>query len=291
CAVVTSYLTECHPRVRFERDPDEATWGLRLDDALLQQIQRHTGVTDHGTMTRFYEAHQQKLVLPLTFDSDLARQRARLEFITINHILARTAIAYWQSKPHGRVPALNLHCPGPREETGHGYFFIYQFTVHGAEAQSLLKPIILLSHGQRAPHTTQTLFQRLTDAPMTAHHPLPPQATDEFLATERQASTQIAVDRDELQATMQRRNTALRAAHQTSIRTTFDAKIARARDRLHHATDERIARMKTAEIRNLEAKKHARLEELATTNDVHVSHRLVAGGAITIYYDAEHAIA
>jgi ERCC4-related helicase len=281
CALVKSFLAEQFPRVRFQRDEMEDCWSLYGDDELIMYLDQFelNHRQQYKVSDRFREALHRRAV-SLTFDNELARRRPLLEFVTIRHILAGAALDYWRSKLPVTIPATTITISGPPAERGHGYFFIYQVMVSGAQQQSSLHPIILLKNQVQAPETTKTFFAHLsheaTIFSKTKH------ADDEFIQQEQYASQQMAMHRDRVHREVAQRNVARVLVQKTSIQTSFEAKIQRAQEQAMATLDERIRRMKQSEVKNLQLKMKTKLAELEKANIIDTSHRLVAGGYIEI---------
>ena len=281
CAIVKSFLDAQFPRLRFQRDETEDCWSLQSDEALMMYLDQFESDHRHQykVSERFREGHQHKSV-SLTFDNELARQRPLLEFVTIRHILVGAAIAYWRQQLPVTIPSTSITIAGPPAERGNGYFFIYQVMVSGAQQSSSLHPIILLENHAPAPEITKTFFTQLTHA--TTLFSKVKRSDDDFVHYEQRASQQMASHRDRIHSEVVQRNIARVLVQKTSIQASFEAKIHRAEQQTFATIDERIRRMKQAEIKNLQLKMQSKLAELETANTVDASHHLVAGGYIEI---------
>lgn len=287
CALVKTFLADRFPQVNFVRDEEEACYTLRMTADLRAYLEQHfvADARDNLYDGRFLEAIQHN-VIPLTFDSELARQRPLLEFVTIHHPLAEAAAKYWQQKLHGGVPATSIQLEGPASETGDGYFFIYQLSVNGAQPQHMLHAVIIMDDGRMAVSTAETLLRQLQLGRDTKgiHY-----SEQGFLAAQQQADREIARWRDQLRTETLRRNTALIAAQKASLQTSFAAKIRRAEEQGQHTTNERIRRMRQAQARNLQATLDAKLAALEEKGKVSVSYTLIAGGRTRIIASAHTA--
>ncbi len=281
CALVSTFLADRFPQVKFVRDEEEPCYTLRITPELVAYLEQHILGEPRGDLhsKRFFEALQSHQTIPLTFDSELARKRPLLEFVTIRHPLAQVAARHWQQKTQGGVPAMQLQIEGPVSEAGDGHFFIYQLSITGARPQYTLHPVIVLDDGRSTTLSADTLLSQLQhsrDGRGISY------SEDGFIAAQQQADREMARQRDQLKAETLRRNTALIAAQKASIQTSFAAKIRRAEEQGRSATDERIRRMRQAQTRNLEATLSAKLAALDQKGNVSVSYTLIAGGRVRI---------
>lgn len=280
-ALISTFLAESFPRAQFMPDGDEACWSLRLTPdltALLEQLLLREN-REQTLYLRFTEAMRGNGVVVLTFESDLARKRPLLEFVTMRHPLARVAVEYWQHKAAGGVPATSVVIHGPPTEVGDGYFFIYQLTLNGAQPQYTLQPMIALDDGRLALETAETLLSALQHA---QEADVSGATAELFSAAQQRTDREMAQQRDARKQEAVRRNQALVAAQKASIRTSFEAKIDRAREQSHLAQDARIERMKLSQIRNLQANMESKLAALEQKMKVSVSYTLIAGGRVRI---------
>jgi hypothetical protein len=197
-------------------------------------------------------------------------------------MLARAAADFWNEERarSGGIPARHITLEGPPEETGEAYFFIYALDEHSANRKRTLETVVVLDDGRLAPETAKTLLVQLQNgvcAPSQLNH-------DEgmFIEAQKQADAWIAHKRDAVEHDARQRNEALIRVRSASIKASFDAKIRRTSAYLEQATDTRIQRLRRGELRNLEAKRLAKLQELDQTRQVTASYACVALGRALI---------
>lgn len=281
-ALVFTFLEQRFPRTRLIGDEEEPCWILEFDLELAEYLRKFIEL--HRLHSRTGPKLRAALVergrLPLTFDSEYARKRANLEFITVRHPLAEAARAHWADLGQTGVPASTVVVSGPPEEAGDGYFFIYVHDVRGVVERVTLEPVIVLESGGLALRTAEQLLRQLQQggrAPDALPHD---QAI--FSEAERQAAAHVAQRRDALERDTRRRNEALLAARSTSIRASFQAKIRRAEELLWQVHDPRIRRLREGQIRHLRTRMEQKLQDLERGRNVTVSSRLIAGGRIRV---------
>lgn len=281
-ALVFRFLRTAYPRSRIEGDDEEPCWTVEFDVDLAGHLRAFVeGRRLHGRVSdELRRAMAEHKRIRLTFDDTYARQRPRLEFITVRHPLAEAARAYWEQHALAGIPASTLTVPGPAEEVGEGYFFLYVLDVHGVAQRVTLEPVVVLDGGRLAARAAEHLLVELQcDGPAADDLTYSDGA---FSLAEQSAMRCVGARRDALATEMRRRNEALLAARESAIRTAFEAKIRRTSELLEQSADERIRRMRTAQVQNLQARMQAKLVDLRRGKDVSVAHRLVAGGRVRV---------
>jgi hypothetical protein len=216
-----------------------------------------------GASSRFWEAMDGASRVALTFHSEYARQRPNLEFITTRHPLAYAAIEYWKAKSLTGVPAVRI-----------------ELDVKGVNKSKTLHAVVVLDDGRSAPRTADSLFKQVQQIKSLCRDLT--SDDDSFAQTREQAANDMARKREEVEEETVRRNTALIAARTASIRASFEAKIRRAELTLSQVSDPRLERMYGGQIKNLQARMKAKLEELREGANVEAGYQLIAGGRIRI---------
>lgn len=282
CATVRTFLAAAHPRVRLVGDPEEPCWTLEFDSRLGDHIRRviQGGRLENRVSQHFMAALQERRKAALTFDSEFARQRPNLEFITTRHPLAVAALDYWQEQGHGGIPAARLVVKGAGGERGEGFFFIYTLSVQGTHPSISLKPIIALNDGSLAVESAKTLLGQLVGARAMGNGRYGDEPA--FAEAQQRAAAWMGTHRDEVEREAGKRNQALLSARTASINASFGAKKVRAEQLLSETWDERVRRMRKSQIANLEARRNGKLEELVRTSRVSVAYGLIAGGAVLL---------
>jgi ATP-dependent helicase HepA len=281
-ALVATWLQVHFRRSRLEDDRELPCALFQPDAECASYIRQHLAATRRETTLtpRFNKALNDLTTVPLTFDSDYARQHPNSEFITARHPLASAAAAYWRERHLAGIPATGVAIRGPATDVGEGYFFLYLLDVRGTSQEQRLHPVIVLDNGRLAPGSAETLLSQLATAPPPVHEAS--RSVDGFPEAERVAAAWIASHRDAVQQEEARRHEALVAARSASVRASFDAKVARVSALLEETGDNRIRRMREAQLTNLRARLDAKLAQLEATRGVHVSYQLVAGGWVRI---------
>ncbi len=156
---------------------------------------------------------------------------------------------------------------------------LYAVHVEAVNDELRFVPIVVDQDGRSAPEVAERLLALVQgdSEPSTGH-----------VDWERQRelrdwqSDLITQQRTELQRVAEERNAALMEVRLATVRRSFQAKIAKRHEWLQGITDERVRRMRDAEIRNLERQLEERLEELEAKRQVIVTYELVAEGVLEL---------
>lgn len=302
-AIFTSFLIERFPTVELTQDSEEPTWTLTITPDLAEalrpyihskqkQYQFGTGlrramgmveviVDAPGSASAFSPPARIKNPprhVALTFDSEFARQRPLLEFVTLQHVLVGMAIDYWQERQP--LPGMNVKARGPLEEVGCGYLFLYALEEQGVSRNVTLEPILVLDDGRLARKTAETILKQIQEAD---YQQVPLDRDDQQLERASEtAGEYIARRRDAVRDESQTRNTAMVQTRSAAIEASFAAKMKRTEAMLAQATDPRIQRLREGQLRNLEARRQQKLLELQKGDQVVVSYSLLGVARVEI---------
>ena len=285
-ALVRTFLAHKFPHTRLEEDADEPCWSLKLDSGLVKYIS--DTVEQNKSLNRLSESFKSAMYdkgwTALTFDSELARDRSLLEFVTIRHPLAEAAIRYWREQPPEGVPAARVAVGPPSGTTRAGSYFIYFVEVKSIKPQILLECVLVADNGTISHDHAGKVLQAMTST--GAVSAVTTQDTDQIETAQSIADRMIAQYRDEIERKALTDNEVLVATRSASVETSFAAKIERTMALARNAPEERIRRMRTSEAENLLRKRDVRLREVRTAQHVAVTSRLIACGRYDIGVDA-----
>jgi ERCC4-related helicase len=283
-ALVRTYLKKAHPKTSLKKDSEDDTWFLQADPSLVVALQRYAATPNFSDNLRHLMSESRD-GLPCTFNSDYARERPLLEFITIQHPLAQMAVEYWrdEAKKAPYYPWATLSIEGHPEEAGLGYFFIYALDEEGLSPKRTLRSIVVLDDGRFASKTAEFLLGQFHNAQL-----LDVDDSDRDDMSHRWAQVEQEITfsrvitlRDQIREESKRRNEAILEQRRQAVKSSYHAKIESAEKRLRESTDSNIRRMYEGRVRNLGAELS---EKLGTLNKAtySISHHLVAGGRIEI---------
>ena len=208
----------------------------------------------------------------VTFESEVAREYEGLPFLHIGHPLVRTAIddlqreepAGWIARFGSLVLPAEIADPRARESV---VLAVYRLGVHGLDSQETILPIAVSarSHEPLDDAVGDNLLGALSNAPYAP----PPAALDEVAARsiEQAAHEQAESRRQNIEELERSQQAARIAVRKATLQRTYGARIDRARELQHRASDERIHRMHAGRVRNLTAELQQQLDSLDTARE------------------------
>lgn len=163
-AALKLFLESEFDNVEFTCDGEEPTWTLTIGPNLAAELRKHLADNRQKNLVfseRFQTAMAGSKQIALTFDSEYARKRPLLEFITYNHLLADLAIEFWRKRQDG-IPALRgVRISGSEDEAGDGFFFIYALDESGARSRRTLVSVVVLDDGRIAESASEYVMGRI----------------------------------------------------------------------------------------------------------------------------------
>jgi SNF2 family DNA or RNA helicase len=259
---------------------EDGTWILECNVHLAEKLsQIRANIKDYPDFIKKIKANQR---IPLTFDSELARERHLLEFVTIKHPLAQLAVNYWKQDItlKNGIPAFHVTIFGPENECDKGYFYIYAVDQKGVNQKRSLQAVIVLDNGKVAYETSKTLLKQIQT---TDQKPETLDGTDEdFLKNQDYSDDIIDGIRDEIQDKARQRDSLTLEQRKKSVEATSKSKqqyYAKQRD---NAENDRIRKMYIGAVENENQRCQEKLDELNKSAVTIVSTMLVAGGRIEI---------
>jgi superfamily II DNA or RNA helicase len=282
-ALIQPWLSAAFPKTKLLDNLDDTTWHMRGDPDLAAHLSLgkfgEGGQQDGRTFLQRIRAGD---IVPLTFDPQMASARNTTELLHPRHPLTRAAVDYWSTRfDEADVDEVgDLVIAEDPKLAGEYDFYVYKLTISGARPALTLEAAALRPDGTEAPHVARSLLRILvSESAETGATTL----DEDMFRAQRARAEQIAQRirrRREREAI--RRNEALIALRREAIIRAEDAKIANARRRLETETNERIIRMKTREIENVEASKRARLRDLEGRRQVLAEIQEIAAGHLVL---------
>lgn len=208
--------------------------------------------------------------LAITFESDAARDDASLTLVTPAHPLAQST-ARGLSTP--TVVAVALEAPSASHDPGSYDFVIYLWEVRGVRPDFLLQIVCEDdSIAEDLPH----LMRKARDIDDTIQRGSPHQASADL---ERRHHALWQEARDHHRA----RTEDMARYRRESLRTSHEARMALLESQLAQATEERIRRMREAQVANAVHSYGEQMDELEDAGErADILYRPVAYGTITV---------
>ena len=291
-AVVDGYLESLRGGSRLvDHVGDGQTVTLYGDGALTNAIQGHLQA-QHDTrpmaaefLGKLYETGR----VAATFDGEVAHEKRRIEFFNLRHPLIRVAVDHFRrDRGDTAFPLVSLRVdPSTMPSVGDGWpdsgtyqFVLYLLSLSGVRRQTRLVGIAFDETGGRSSRVESLILRLVQDfATDEAHDDW---TSDERNVLQAQARLAISGEADRLQAEAQERNDGWLAVRQATVERTFRAKLEKRRMLLERSADERIGRMRRAEITNLESELRRRLAELNDQREVTAEFSPIGMGRLRV---------
>lgn len=266
-ALVTSFVRKKFPQAIIKENGD-GTYALTPDISFVQDIRNFVYKVRYPT--DFLKRLDDGKLIPLTFSSSLAYERKLVEFITLNHPLARAAEEYWLNNSDN-APLFKLVIRGSKHLEGRYYFFVFRYKVEGLRKETKLKSFVVSVGGTAVVDDLSNQFLRLVqDTPLAVQKQNVDFKKMEFDNANRFAEKIAVEERDRLHQEMIRLNQALIVARLSALEQTFRVKRRRLEALLRETTEPRIHRMYTAQLKNVEAKYNLKKREIEEQPGVRV---------------------
>ncbi|GAB4511096.1 MAG: hypothetical protein OHK0046_08710 [Anaerolineae bacterium] len=289
-ATVALFLKDKFEGVEFTPDSEEPTWTLTVSPQLSAALNEHLNSTSSRktliVTERFREAMVHGKQIALTFDSEYARKRPLLEFITFNHLLVDLALEHYRQIQNGMPALRGLEITGPESELGTGYFFIYALDENSARKNRTLLSVIILDDGRIAEQTSSFVLGQIHERGENILIDHSEQSLDQAQAI---ADRWMSDQRERRRTFISDQNEALIAARVAAVRQTYKVKVARAEATREKVDDVRLKRLYDGQVRNLQAELETRIETIHQGQAFSISYNLVALGRVRIVPELELA--
>jgi hypothetical protein len=260
-------------------NPATAVEGLQGDAAFAELLRLHGRDLGGPSFLELVSKFETSSTVPVTFDPDTA-YRHQCEFLTIRHPIVQSIVSFYREHdPFHRAGYVPIS-----DSTRHGswIFFLFLLSAGGLQPR---RSLYCVAHEPSSGTVDEDVGQEIL-VYLTGSQPkrIPERDIPVVEPTLVEASYEAvlaAVDRQRqsLQEDLDRRNTALVSARQASLRQGLEVQ----RSRLSLMAErpdlnERIRRMRIAQIRNLEQRTQMEIANLEQQRAVTVGFQIVAGG-------------
>ena len=223
---------------------------------------------------------------PVTFSSELAIKRPILEFINVWHPLVR--LAYYtfsqssQSDPESRMVRFRIPA-NQRYPKGRYFFFLFCISTLSILTTDELIAVVVNEEGQTDNELSDNLLNILQLNLSEESEQVSIKIDEEMLTKYKNIALDYMAElRQQKESSAKKRNDGLIATRRSALEKTYQAKKNRALSRLSSATDERIIRMHEGEVRNLQSKLEAAIEDVESKKNVSVTYEPVSFGLVEI---------
>ena len=276
------FLSEFFPKTRldfignniYEINPDNYFSEFLLETKMkLQPVKRQE-------LSSFIKKIE-KGITKITFDSKQACMNKGIEFITIKHPLLKAIVSFLKEK--GKVHLIGRIIITNEKFCGTYVFFTYLISINAAKTILELHTVTVDTETLEVNMTLSEEFSKLIY--QNRSYPLNEGALINPIvikACEQKSLEFISTLQDKKEKELQKNNNYLIDSQIESQKAFFKHKIAQAERRLEDNPDERIVRMKSAEIQRLENELKSKLSSLEKKRLIDISFNLVAGGILEV---------
>lgn len=285
-AMVDGYIKANFPLTRLQSNgPDDATYTLFANSDLVEAIkvfilrERKNDLSSQQFLPKLIPGRE----IPLTFSYDLAYQRKLLEFITPRHPLAQAALEYWkkQNETHSHLSCFRIKTNDV--QAGRYFFFVYSIDSQGIDQNSRLVAVAI---SEKTCSVDEGLSRQLLRFVQTSavSMPMTTERIDEtwLEKTEDCALQYITRMRDEMHRELMASNESIVNARLAAVEQSYQAKRRRIEQINNKIKNASIQRMYEGQLRNLAAKRKAKVSEIEEGRHVEVSFSMHLRGFLDV---------
>jgi superfamily II DNA or RNA helicase len=280
-ALIEGFFNRLYPQCLPIKDEDEPAFTLSFTPALAEHLKSYkkTSASRHfiKSMVDFGTA-------AFTYNSNLASRRRLLEFVTHQHMLAHAAYDFWSKQKQSFIRAACVTIVGSKKEKGEGYFFVYAIDDHAKDIRRTFHTIFVMDNDSSAPETSAKFLFHIHDE-KTSWTKIP--FSEERLHIGLRTADKIVAEyvSEVVSNQTQAKNAAEYERRKIFTTQFYEAQIKDLQDlnNEYPNQDERIVRLRTGQIRNLQQKRELELKNLEQDFKMpHVTYRIVVCGRIQL---------
>jgi len=271
------------PRTRLEYDPAIKQGTLYPDESLREFLQiRGKG----GEALVLMQAGDRGV--NITFDSQVAFQNPRVEFLSVLHPLVTAVNEEYQDKGDGCRKAQCVVLRTALLQKGYYYYFIFRLRVQGARPRNTLE-CILLNENLEEPldlESSETVFGEMVEKGEEAEGPSV-EVGREKASQAKDRAVRLFLDRLEgIRKEYERSNDLFLENRLASLNTSYGKNIKRQEELLEkgraEGRQERYIRMIEGTLRRLRGERELKAKEINLQRNVEVSYEEVAAGVLEV---------
>jgi SNF2 family DNA or RNA helicase len=286
--LVNSYIREVDQYSRIEDNDENGKsyllfLGHKLKDKIRTFLENKNNLSRCGMDFRKTLVEHQSGDIPITFLQEVAFERKLIEFITIRHPLAVMAFDYWNEKisQEQKLYCFTLH--DEKFPKGRYFFFLYILEATGINSETSLIPVVIQENSQSVMEDMSkeflNLIQNKNASPLTINR----DEIDIIMHySEQKAEQWISRKRTDKESELNKNNQQIIQIRITSITQSYENKKKSVERRLNSAKNLQIKRMYEGQLRNMEYRYKAKIEELQAKDQVNVSYSKIMEGVFLI---------
>lgn len=284
-ALVNEYIKEKFPSSRLIANKEDATYVLFARDDMVEEVKAFI-FKQHKNDPSFHQ-FLRKLgpgkEIPLTFSHELAYQRKLLEFVTPRHPLALAAQEYWKNKNEEKKRLAYVSVETDCTLPGKYFFFIFLLDSQGIDNDSRLISVVIAEKIGDVHIELSKQFLRLLQTSSASAKSVPGKHDFGTLNNAEDAAMIYMTNmRDEIMQELKLSNEALVNARLAAVEQSYNAKVNRIEGIKRKVKDPSILRMYSAQLKNLAAKRKARVNEIEKGRSVIVNFSLKLYGFVEV---------
>lgn len=285
-SLVSEYIRENFKLSRLgEKDSEDDTYTLIVNEDLAREIKAF--IYEHKKGDRTALQFVEKLIpgkeIPITFSHELAYQRKLLEFITPRHPLARAAFEFWTKKNTDSITIYHSSVQTNIAPSGRYFFFVFSLNSKGVDTNVRLIPVVISEETLDKNNILSEQFLRLAQTSGTTEKSVggkpDKNVLDEILPL---AIQHMTVVRDRIDSELRETNESIVNARLAAVNQSHQAKQRHIQGILDKVRDASIRRMYEGQLRNMDAKKMAKENEIEKGRLLNVNFELQLRGFIDV---------
>ena len=280
---VMDFLRYHAPRARLEYEP-VTKQGVLYPDEILKEFLQSRG--KGGEAFFLFQAGERGV--DITFDSQVAFQKPRIEFLSVLHPLVAAINEQYQDKGDGCRKAQHVVLRTDLLQKGYYYYFVFRLRVQGARPRNTLE-CVLLDENLEEPcdlESSETVFGEMVEKGEEAEG-ASLEVTKEIAGQAKDRAVRLFLDRLEgIRKEYERSNDLFLENRLASLNTSYGKNIKRQEELLEKARregrQERYIRMIEGTLRRLRGERELKTKEINLQRDVEVSYEEVAAGILEV---------
>jgi SNF2 family DNA or RNA helicase len=219
-------------------------------------------------------------VLPITFHPDVASQR-RAEFLNLRHPIIRSIVDFYRNDEARLYRAGKVRFEG--EPKGEYIFWVFLLEATGLVPRHQLFGVAVDSATEAVNEdASEVLLPALSALDLQDPERTPTLVPDHVNRCCDAALAYAFSARESLKDDLERTNEAIAVNRRDSLLQSLEVRRTRIQGQIETATNERIIRMRTSQLSNLEGRVRAQVDEIEHRRTVSVSLEALAGGYLEI---------
>lgn len=272
------------PRTRLEYEPATKQGILYPDESLKEFLQsRGKG----GEAFVLLQAGDRGV--DITFDSHVAFQKPRIEFLSVLHPLVTAINEQYQDKGDGCRKAQHVVLRTDLLQKGYYYYyFVFRLRVQGARPRNTLECVVLNENLEepRDHESSETVFGEMVENGEEAEG-ASLEVAREIASQAKGRAVRLFLDRlEEIRKEYERSNDLFLDNRLASLNTSYGKNIKRQEELLEKARQEgrqeRYIRMIEGTLRRLKGERESKTKEINLQRAVEVSYEEVAAGILEV---------